>query len=58
MSNLVKGQFKGRLVPVNPNYTAIMGLPAVPFIGALPALVDLAVIVIPIEGVPGAAMMR
>lgn len=28
MQNLLRGEFKGRIFPVNPQYTTLMGLPA------------------------------
>jgi len=43
--------FPGPVYAVNPKYTEIMGRPCVPSIAALPEPVDLAVIVIPAEGV-------
>lgn len=43
--------FPGPVYAVNPKYREIMGRPCVPAISALPEPVDLAVIVIPAEGV-------
>jgi len=44
--------FPGRLLPVNPNYTEIQGLPAFPSIAETPGPVDLALIAIPAADVP------
>ena len=52
MTNLVQGEFKGRLFPVNPNYATIMGLPAAPSLADIDFRIDLAVIVVPIDKVP------
>src|SRR6202162_3086706 len=45
--------FRGRIFPVNPNHTDVLGLPAFPKIGDVPEKVDLAVIVTPAKTVPG-----
>src|ERR1700693_1032291 len=45
--------FRGRIFPVNPNHTDVLGLPAFPKIGDVPGKVDLAVIVTPAKTVPG-----
>ena len=45
--------FRGRIFPVNPNHTTVLGLPAYPRIGDVPEKVDLAVIVTPARTVPG-----
>ena len=44
--------FSGRIFPVNPNHTNVLGLPAFPRIGDVPERVDLAVIVTPAKTVP------
>lgn len=51
---LKAGSFAGRLVPVNPNYNEVQGVPAVARIGAVGAGIDLAIIAIPAEHVAGA----
>lgn len=51
---LIRRRFPGRLLPVNPNYTEIQGLPAFPSIGDVPGPVDLALIAIPAAQVPDA----
>jgi len=45
--------FRGRIYPVNPNHTELLGLRAYPKIGDIPEKVDLAVIVTPAKTVPG-----
>lgn len=45
--------FRGRIYPVNPNRTDVLGLRAYPRIGDVPEKVDLAVIVTPAKTVPG-----
>src|SRR5579872_2681062 len=45
--------FQGRIYPVNPNRTSVLGLPAYPRISEIPQIVDLAVIVTPAKTVPG-----
>jgi acetyltransferase len=50
--NLLHEQFKGRLFPVNPNYSTIKGLPAFPSVRSLDARIDLAVVAVPIDRVP------
>ena len=51
ISNLVSGGYKGKIYPVNPAGGEIMGLPAFKDVNAIPADIDLAVIVIPSAGV-------
>ena len=53
MGNLVQGGFPGRLFPINPKYPQVMGMPAKAAIGDLDARVDLAVVAVPIDRVPG-----
>ena len=45
--------FHGRIYPVNPNHSEILGLPAFSRIGDIPEEIDLAVIVTPAQTVPG-----
>ncbi len=52
MHNLLQGGFKGRLFPVNPKASRIMGLPAAAAVTALDAPLDLALVAVPIESVP------
>ena len=44
LNNLLQGSYSGKIFPVNPNYTTVMGLPALPNIAAVKEPVDLAVI--------------
>ncbi len=47
VSSLLEGGFKGKVYPVNPRLSQVLGLTAYPAIGAVPGTVDLAMIVIP-----------
>lgn len=47
LHNVIRHGFGGRLLPVNPNRSTLLGLPAYPSIGAVPGPVDLAVIAVP-----------
>lgn len=53
MSNLKAGEFGGKIFPVNPHRTEVLGLKAYPNIFAVPEPVDLAIIVTPAPTVPG-----
>ncbi len=46
-------RFKGALYPVNPKRTEVLGRQAYPSLGAVPGTVDMAVIAVPAELVPG-----
>jgi len=50
--NILKGQFRGKLYPVNPNMTSLLGIPCYPSVKAVPDSVDLAVITTPAKTVP------
>jgi len=52
--NILEHGYRGRLWPVNPKASDILGVPAHPRISALPAIPDLAIIAIPSALVPGA----
>jgi acetyltransferase len=52
MHNLVEGGYEGRLFPVNPKYSQVMGLPATASIKDLDMHVDLAVVAVPIDRAP------
>ncbi|HOL35718.1 MAG TPA: acetate--CoA ligase family protein, partial [bacterium] len=47
LSNIISGQFPGRIYPVNPKATEISGLKCYPDIASIPDVPDLAVIVVP-----------
>lgn len=55
LNNLIESGFGGRLFAVNPAAAEVQSLPSHPSIAAVPGEVDLAVIVIPAEGVIAAA---
>ncbi len=50
LKNLLK--FRGRVYPVNPNYTELMGLKAYPSVRDIPESIDLAIIMRPASEVP------
>jgi acetyl coenzyme A synthetase (ADP forming)-like protein len=45
--NILDGEFRGRVVPVNPSTGSVVGVTAYPTVGSIPGDVDLAVIVVP-----------
>ncbi|WP_437948482.1 bifunctional acetate--CoA ligase family protein/GNAT family N-acetyltransferase [Sorangium sp. So ce296] len=51
--NLISNPFGGTVFPVNPKRPSVLGIKAYPNIAAVPAKVDLAVIVTPAASVPG-----
>ncbi len=53
LENLKTGGFQGRVYPINPKYPEIIGYPAYPDITEVAEPIDLAVIAIPIQDVPG-----
>src|SRR6266545_665605 len=53
IQNLVKGGFTGPIIPVNPKYDVVAGIPAYRNLAKLPAVPDLAVICTPPATVPG-----
>ncbi|MFO1090835.1 MAG: acetate--CoA ligase family protein [Hyphomicrobiales bacterium] len=44
---MIRGNFRGRIIPVNPNRTEVQGLPAAPSILAMDAPVDTAILAVP-----------
>jgi len=52
IENLQKDGFPGGIYPINPNHAEILGIPAFPSITAAPAGIDLAIVAVPIQGVP------
>ena len=52
LSNLIKYRYPGRLFPINPSATEILGLPCFPTISAVGGPIDLAVIAVPARFVP------
>ena len=53
LENLKANNFAGRIFPVNPKRSKVLGIPAFPRISTLPQAIDLAVIVTPAATVPG-----
>jgi acetyltransferase len=53
VDNLREGGFQGKIYPINPKAPEVMGYKAYPSLSAVGQPVDLAVICIPIKGVPG-----
>lgn len=51
--NLVRGGFKGRIVPVNPKHKTVGGMPCVASVKDAEPGIDLAVIATPAETIPG-----
>jgi len=51
---LIRGGFKGPLIPVNPNRSEVQGLAAAPSIDALPSPVDAAILAVGAEATPAA----
>ena len=52
MTNLIKGNYTGKLLPVNPKYETLHGLTAFKSVSDLDAGIDMAVICTPIQTVP------
>ena len=52
IENLQKDGFPGSIYPINPKNGEILGIPAFPSITAVPASIDLAIVAVPIKGVP------
>src|SRR5690349_2578748 len=52
MRNLTATPFGGMVVPVHPHRREVLGIPAYPRVSAVPAPVDLAVVVTPAATVP------
>ncbi|UCG64040.1 MAG: CoA-binding protein [Deltaproteobacteria bacterium] len=53
MLSLTKGGFPGRITPINPGSSEIMGLRAFPSIADLPGDIDLAIVVLPAHMISG-----
>jgi acyl-CoA synthetase (NDP forming) len=53
INNLLYG-YKEPIYPVNPNYKEIKGLACYPTVDAIPASVDMAIVIVPAPAVPGA----
>jgi acetyltransferase len=53
LENLIKGGFAGKIFPVNPKRSTVLGIQAYPSITAVPEKPDLAIIITPPATVPG-----
>jgi acetyltransferase len=51
IENLIKGDYKGKIYPINPTASEILGLKVYPNVAAVPGSVDLAVITVPVKAV-------
>ena len=49
---MIKRGYQGRLLPINPKYSEIQGLPAYPTLAAVGSPIDLAVVAVPAAAVP------
>jgi len=56
VDNLKRLGFKGRILPVNPEYEEILGLPCYPNFDSIPGKVDLAIIIVPRDKVEAIIM--
>src|SRR5688500_5544867 len=52
MQNVLAAEFEGRIMPVNPKYKTLAGLPCYPDIASLPEAPDLAVLCLSASRVP------
>ncbi len=53
MHNLLRGDYAGPILPVNPRYESVAGILCYPDIAALPAVPDLAILCTPPRSIPG-----
>ena len=53
LDSLSKHEYRGRVYPVNPTRTEIMGLTCYPSVSAIPDPVELVVVTVPLSAVPG-----
>jgi acetyltransferase len=51
MNNLIRTGYAGRIYPINPNRSEVFGLTCYPSPGDLPECPDLAIVIVPAEGV-------
>ena len=52
VANLQRFGYRGRIFPINPKYTEVLGLPCYPDLAATPEPADSVVVAIPAEHVP------
>ena len=57
-SNLATGGFQGKLFPINPNASEILGIKAYPSIAEVPQKIDLVYIVLPSQHMEAAQFCR
>jgi acetate---CoA ligase (ADP-forming) len=53
VANLQRFGYPGRIFPINPRYTDVLGLPCYPDLASMPERADTVVVAIPAEQVPG-----
>jgi len=53
VANLQRFGYAGRIFPINPRYSDVLGLPCYPDLGSTPERADTVVVAIPAEQVPG-----
>ncbi|MGL6195050.1 MAG: CoA-binding protein, partial [Thermoguttaceae bacterium] len=53
LNNLIRDKFNGKIFPVNPKVTELMGLKTYASLTDIPEPVDLAVLIVPAKAVPG-----
>src|SRR5207247_4292041 len=58
LANLIGSPFGGTVYPINPTRDSVLGVKAYPNIAAVPAKVDLAVIMTPAATIPGRSEER
>ena len=54
LRNLLANEYGGKIYPVNPKATEILGLRVYPTVAELPEVVDLGIVILPAEGTVGA----
>jgi len=47
INNLIEGKYQGKIYPINPNATEILGLKVYPDVGSVPGEIDAAIITVP-----------
>src|SRR5512143_2755504 len=53
LQNVIQYGYKGQVYPINPKATEILGKTAYPSVLDVPGPIDLAVVLVPAQGVPG-----
>jgi acetyltransferase len=52
LKNLVQGGYKGKIYPVNPKATDVLGVKCIPTVAEIPEAIDMAIFIIPGAAVP------